>query len=270
MKIWIILIALIFNLGCLDGKEEVITVEELTANVFDNMNSVETYEFEMDSATNISAEGMSMVMDMKLIGAIDKTNRKMKMVMETSMLGMTMETQQYVIGDTMYMSYLGQWIKGDFGDMSMTTTGDPWSESDQLEAQREMWEKYDVTIEGKEKVDGREVYKVVFDPGDDVNTFMESAMPPESPLLGEMTSELFDFRELALIAYVDAKDFYILKHVVIIDTGIKGADSTGEMAMEMTTTFKNYDKPVSIEVPPEALDAEEIPTMNTMTTLRGE
>ena len=245
-------------------------IENVTTTQYD------TVKIDMDMSMTVKVEGGSEPGEMTMVGdgtgAMDMANREMQMTMNMTMdipeLGkQDMVTEVYLVGGWIYTSVdipeIGeQWIKMEFSE-------DIWQQQSQIEQQIELLKTaVEVDYLGSEAVNGTDcyVFKVV----------------PSMEALGELLSQQvsgmggMDFGQLNLADLIKemsvkewiARDSYrVMKAEVGMvmemrpaDVGATEADFE-KMTMDMNIVQRLYDynQPVSITLPPEALEAQEMP-----------
>ena len=245
--------------------------QEIVNATIESWADVRTYQFDMDMTMDMVAEAegeaveMTMVMDSS--GALDLENRQMMMDMTTSMampgedeieMGMAM----YLIGDMMYMfmeipGMEPMWVKSEMPEGT-------WEEWNQTEAYIGLLEAAQVEVIGSERVGGIDCYVLEVTP--DMEQVWQLIMQ-QAELTGEMppfNEEIF--RSFSVKQWV-AKDTYFLTRAEIDVAleltpeamGFPGEEGLLTMDIAMVLLAYNYNQPVSIELPPEAEEAIEVP-----------
>ena len=258
--------------GCVAGLPQ----EEIN-QIIGNVTSAEydTFKFDVEMPMTMTVVGgsdpgtASIVVDGT--GVVDMANEEMQMTMSMTMdipgAGeQEMAAEVYIVGGWMYtkMDLFGlgeQWTK-------MEVTEETWQQQGQIEPLLEfLATAVEVNYLGSKTVSGTECY--LFEIVPDMEALGE--------LLGQETAGTgFDFSQLDLADLYDklsvkewiAKDSCLIMRVEIemvlemnaSDVGA-AADDFDKMTMDvkMVESFYDYNEPVSIELPPEALDAEEMP-----------
>jgi hypothetical protein len=269
-------LALVLSLavvGCDQGlpQEEVDRIiENVTTARFDSV------KMDMDMTMNMEVVGGSdpgeMTMTGSGVGIMDMANRGLQMTMDMSMdipeVGeQTMVSKTYLVGDWMYA---GVEIP-DFGEQwfKMEVTPGMWEQQNQLEQQIEFL-KSAVKIKAlaDQAVDGTNCY--VFEVVPSVEALGELLAQQKSAMGGMDFSQLnlADlFEEMRVKEWIARDGYQVLKTEVYMrmqmrpeDVGATEADFD-KMVMDMNMTMRLYDynQQVSIVLPPEALEAEEMP-----------
>lgn len=272
-----LLLTLVLSITACNG-DKLPSAEEIIDGIIEALNNTETYKFDMDMdiEMTVEAEGETIEMTMGAVssGTIDMENGEMKMDMVIDMVvpdegEMEMEMAIYVIDDMMYAGM----------DMPLLTEGPMWVKSEipegilkqmnQVESQIELLEYAQVKVLGSEKVRGIDCYVLEVTP--DMDKLWELAMQ-QSDVAGETLPDIADevirdmFDSFSVKYYV-AKDTYFLMRSVIDmtieltpdDLGFPGEEGSMTMDITMELLAYDYNLPVSIELPPEAEDAEEVP-----------
>jgi hypothetical protein len=259
--------------GCDQGlpQEEVDRIiENVTTARFDSL------KMDLDMDMTVTVEGGSdpgeMTMTGSGVGIMDMANRGLQMTMDISMdipeLGeQTMVSKTYLVGDWMYA---GVEIP-DFGEQwfKMEVTPGMWEQQNQLEQQIEFL-KSAVKIKSldDQTVDGNNCY--VFEVMPSVEALGELLSQQSSAMGGMDFSQLnlADlFEEMRVKEWIAKDGYQVLKTEVYVrmqmhpeDVGATEADfDKMVMDMNMTTRLYDYNQPVEIILPPEALEAEEMP-----------
>jgi hypothetical protein len=257
--------------GCVVGlpQEE---VDQIIANVTSAEYDTVKFDVEMPATIRVvgGSEPGTMTMMVDGTGVIDMANEEMQVTMNMTMdipgegeQEMAMEV--YIVGEWIYtmmaLPNLGeQWTK-------MEVTEEMWQQQSQIEPLLEfLATAVEVNYLGSKTLSGTECY--LFEIVPDMEALGE--------LLGQETAgtgldfsqlDLADiYKELSVKEWI-AKDSYLLVKVEIgmvlemspSDVGAT-ADDFEEMTMDvkLAESFYDYNEPVSIELPQEALDAEEI------------
>ncbi|TET40536.1 MAG: hypothetical protein E3J65_00905 [Dehalococcoidia bacterium] len=216
---------------------------------------IETYRFDMYMSMTMVGE-MPGTVTMDVTGAIDEQNREMYMDMQLSMsMPEPMETgmEIYIVGDWIYM---GVEMPGEPAMwMKMTMTEYMWEELDITSQQLDLLMDFvEVELLGTETVGGVECYKLRVTP--DMGKLwewaqMQGGMEELDPAL-DLEDIISDF---SITEWV-AKDTYFTTKAVIDITMTIESDT---IDMTMTMLMYGFNEPVSIELPPEAADAVEVP-----------
>jgi len=253
------------------------SAQEIVDGVIESLDNIRTSQFDMDMTMDMAGEAegeafeATMVMDSS--GALDVESRQMRMDMTMSMtmpgqseveIGMAM----YLIGDMMYMSMetpeMGpMWMKMEMPERS-------WEQMSQVESQVELLEAAQVEVIGSERVRGIDCYVLQLTP--DMEQLWQLAMQQaevtelEMPAISEeFVKEMF--RSFSVKQWI-AKDTYFLTKaeidmaVELTPEAMGLPEEEGVLTMDIAIAFLayNYNQPVSIELPPEAEEAVEMPT----------
>jgi hypothetical protein len=282
-KILLLSLALVLALafvGCAE-EEETLTAEQIDQIVIDAANALaeaETYAFDMDASETIDVIGgtepgtMSLAAD--ATGLIDNANKEMQLGMNMTM-NVPEEDQQQM---SMQIYIVDEWV---YVRMSIPEVGEEWMKMELTPEMWGLWEQVDQQVElletatevkfvGSEVVNGIQCY--VFDIMPDMEQLAEYLAQQQAMLgmgLAEMENleELLDKTSLSIEEWI-AKDSSLLMkaqanmrvEVTPDDVGATPEDfdkMTMDLSMDMTVY--DYNQPVSIELPPEALEAPEIP-----------
>jgi len=265
--------------GCAQ-KGEVLTPEQIDQIVTEAVSAAveaNTYQFDMDMSVTMEVIGGTepgtMTMDAVGTGAIDNVHKEMQMLMTMTMnipeqgeQEMGMET--YIVGEWMYMEMSvpemdEQWMK-------MELPEGMWETQNQLEQQMELLETAaEVKFVDSEIVDDVDCYIFEITPDmEKLADYLSQQLGMEGINLGELNlAELF--KEMSVKEWI-AKDSYLLTKTevhMLMELTPEDVGATSEdfermtMDLSMGMTVHDYNQPVSIELPPEAQDAIEMPGM---------
>ena len=252
------------------------STQEIIDGAIQSMYNVNTYQFEMDMTMDMAGEAegealeMTMVMDTS--GAIDITNRLVRMEM---IMSMTMpEEGETDVGMEMYLIGNTAYILADIPEMGSTwmksrASVGTWDEMTQVEPQIELLESAEVKLIGSEKIRGVDCYVLQLIP--DLQKLWQIAMQQQDIAGGEaldIPEEAIQdiFKGFSVKQWIE-KDTYFLAKVEIEmsmeitpeDMGYPEEEGVVIMDMAMTMLAYNYNETVSIVLPPEAEDAIEVP-----------
>jgi len=219
------------------------------------------------SVTSPGAGGQGMTADMEAVLEYDTAGKRMKSVMTANVMGQEQATETYLINGTQYikmaspMSSQPTWFKME--------TGAKVIDPSQMDVANLMG-LVDGELLGEETLNGKQVYKLSVKP--DVRGLMDEFiagqdLPGVTPgQIDEVMGQIVDsIKKLDATAWV-LKDSYVLVRVkgsvsIEMDIGkAYGVQGMGTMVMDGDFTVDlDFDKPVNIQLPAEALDAEEIP-----------
>ena len=276
-RILLLSMALILSftlVGCGEGELTQEEIDRIITNV--TTAQFDTVKLDMDMSMTMTVEGGSEPGEITMVGdgsgVMDMANREMKMTMNMTMgipeLGeQEMATEVYLVGDWMYtmvdIPEIGeQWVKMKFSE-------EMWQQQSQVEQQIELLKTaVEVDYLGSEAVSGTDCY--VFE--------VVPSMEALGELLSQQTSGVggMDFgefnladlyKEMSVKEWIAKDSYRVMKAEVAMvlemrpaDVGATEADFE-KMTMDINVGERLYDynQPVSITLPPEALDAQEMP-----------
>ncbi len=274
-------------------EEELPSAEEIINRAISALDDLETYQFdaEMTMEMTIEAEGETgrFTAGAECSGAMDVTNSEMMIDMNIDMAGtgefgedmnITARMEMYLVDDTMYAKIdmpfplnggLGSgWVKFKIPEdlREQITT------SNQMESLTEMLELVEFEVTGTQKIDGAACYVLEFTPDPDAlwelivrqiqQTVEEEPEDTELEFLRNMLDTIADGISVKLWI---SKDTYFLTRVeydIALDIAPEDLgmpEEEGKVTADMAMSFDIYEinEPVSIELPPEAEDAVEMP-----------
>jgi hypothetical protein len=269
------------------GSEETVagelTKQELKDVLADSLLAIEnadTYAFSMDMDMNIEVQGGSeagkMEISMKADGVLDKADQEMQMDLDMSLEGdiegmeggsQVISAEMYMLDDWMYMKMKmagmdEQWVKMPATEDVMGT-----SNLDMVDQQLAPLESMvDIEFVKYESVGGFQcyVFKIVPDIEGIKEWLEEQQMTAGTGEWDELVEDMFKELDYRLWVTKDTKQIRKMKMTMSLEmtseqVGMSGADfdiMTLDVDLEME--IKDYNKPVSINLPDEAEDAIEM------------
>jgi len=269
--------------GETEEELEVPSAQEIVDRLIELTDSVRTYQFDMDMTMKMSGESegkpVEVRTDMDYTGALDMENQEIMMDMTMNMATpdeeeIRMAMAIYIIGDMMYMMTDIPMMYMDTSWMKSEVPEGMWEEisgqMNQIESMVEILDAAQVEVTGTEKVGGIDCYVVEVTP--DLKQLWEmvvknaAAAGEIGAFLGEAEDHLDEILRWFSVKYWIAKDTYFLAKMEMDMTmhltpeAMGYPEEEGEVAMNITMAMLAYDynKPVSIILPPEAEDAVEM------------
>jgi outer membrane lipoprotein-sorting protein len=273
----VLVMALTFT-ACEEEVDEEVglpSAQEIVDGVSESLDNIKTFQFDMDMTMDMSGESdvelleIAVVMDAN--AAVDVENGQMRMDMTLDMalpgegeMGVGME--YYLINDVMYMFMEApemdpMWMKSE-------VPAESWGLIDQTESQIELLKTAEFKVIGSEKVKGVDCYVLALTPDMEQlwQTIMQQAAVGGEELLPDVPEEFFQemFRSFSVKQWI-AKDTYYLTKVEIDMAMELTAEAIkveeGDMSIDiiMTLFIYDYNKPISVVLPPEAEGAIEMP-----------
>ncbi|MGB2800345.1 MAG: DUF6612 family protein [Dehalococcoidia bacterium] len=280
-----ILLVAAFACGTTEGPAETqtptptsvsgVTAEQIRDQTITALDELDTCQFQMDTTMDMSfaAEGeiTNLLMAVNANGALDRPteNLYMDIYMTIEIPGLEhMETsvEAYIVDDWFYM---GQ----EFPPEPAVWTKSPlmeyeWEKQDIASQQLDLLLDVDVVLVGTEAVDGTECYVLELTPDmEKLWALMqwagaEGGLPPDL----DLEEVLADFSVMQWIA----KDTYFTRKTTVNLLMVFTPESLGltpepyssfvpTADMAITIIMHHINQPVTIELPPEAAEAEEMP-----------
>lgn len=274
--------------------EELPSAEEIISRAMAALEDVETYQFdaEIDLEITFEAEGESgeVTADVECSGAMDVTNAEMMINMDIDVTGtgefgedmtMSLGMEMYLIDNTMYgkidMPFpLGgpgsEWIKLEMPEDLM----EQQIPTNQMDYLTEMLELVEFKVTGIQKINGLVCYVLEFTPNpDELWELLMQQLQMSEQMEDMMASELEQVRDILnelanniSVKFWIAKDNYYLTRIEydialdITPEDLGMPEEEGRVTADMNMIFDVHEinQPISIELPPEAEDAVEIPS----------
>jgi hypothetical protein len=252
------------------------SAQEIVSYAVDSLDDIKTSQFEMNMTMAMAGEAegetfeATMVMDFN--GTLDLENGRMGMdiTMNVATPGedkIEMAVATYLLDDFVYMMMdlpeVGpMWMKLEMPEVA-------WEEMNQVESQIGLLEASQVKIIGSETIDGIDCYVLQLTP--DMEQLWQVVMQQAEvageeivDIQGEFLEEIF--RSSSVKQWI-AKDTYFLTKAQIdmvaelTPEALGSPQEEGLVTMEIALDllFYNYNQSVSIVLPPEAVEAIEVP-----------
>jgi hypothetical protein len=263
-------------LGC--AKE--LSAQEIQTNALSACPEIDTFRMEMNITADIEVIGGDepgrFTMLENLTGLVNVPGTEMEMtgtisidIPDTGKQDISMGI--YIVSGWMYMRMdlpqVGeQWMK-----MKLNT--ELWTAQNQLSQQVEFLKTaVEVTLLGSEKVDGVDCYVLQIKPDMEALTDWVLSQQQQQSGIGGVDLSKLDlsklFKTISIKEWI-AKDTYLPAKAdldIVLEMLPEDIGATAEDFEKMTINMKgqvkyyDYNKPVTIELPQEALNAQEIPT----------
>jgi hypothetical protein len=258
--------------GCTDKELSQEEIVQLVNDVLITNAGVKTVKFNMNAIQNIKMIGGPQPEGAIAVGegtgAIDSTNRKMQMIIDMNVdvagegrQSMPMET--YLVDGWMHIKVSveetgAQWVKMQLPD-------EMWDSQSQIDLQINLLETAKrVSFLGSEDVNGMDCYVVEIVPCTEILNKMLSQI--QMPGMEEADLSQFNFtdaiKDMSFKQWIAQDDYLILKSETNVtiemtpeDIGVD-TEKFQKVAMEQNTVmvFYDYNEPVSITLPAEALE----------------
>jgi len=243
--------------------------------MIESVDDVDTYAFTMDtdqsikmvnhSETNRTLQTMNFETISEGEGVMNVSARALKMTMTTTTTSsdetgeVVTEMEMYMKNDTVYTNVDGNWTR---------MPGMPEEMLDQQNQVRTLVEQLnasEIELVGSEKVNGEAAYKVKVVP--DMDTFMMilNQQMGSMPFNAFNMTEIFEESEMEWTTWISKESHLPLKTEVSMELTLTndlmnlpvGEMSDIEMTIksESTVVYSNYNEPVDIVVPEEAMAA---------------
>lgn len=285
-KILILSLALILSFafaGCAQGESAETDAGQILANAAIATTEADTCKFDMNMLIALEVVGEPQPTDMTMVaditGVVSNISKEMQMTMDMTMdvaeqaeqemaMDMDMSMEVYIIGEWIYMKLdipmlSEQWMK-------MKLTEEMWEEQNLLEQQMQLLTApVETNLLGTEEVSGTACYVVEITPN--METFSNWLSQQQAAGMEDMDWEELDladlFKEFSYKCWVAKDGYLVMKAEIyllmeITPKDVEAAEDEFEkMTMDMNMEMKLYDynQEVSIELPPEALEAMEMP-----------
>ncbi len=272
----ILLITIVLLTGC-GGKD--LTIEEILTNTKAAMEKIDSYKIAYDMVLDMEIVGgeqaMKIAMDGTGAGAMDIINKKMQMALDLNAEIPGAGTSQVKMTLTMEMFMVDGWL---YTKMTIPMSGVQWTKTkvegneisqDQVAQLIQLMKStVQTTLTGTEKVNGIDCYVLQISPN--MTELWQWMMSQQgSNLAGEVDLSQFDISKLIksyeLKYWISKTDFNLIKakanmNMYVDPTAVgASADDFERMTMliDLEMTFSDYNKAVNIQLPADAVNAEE-------------
>jgi hypothetical protein len=310
MKVGVVVVVAIVAVMMFSSYAFALSQDEIAGLIL-NASEVDTYKFDMNMTMTMTTEmlmgnetnatePMVMAMVGNGSGVVDNINKSMWMAMsmcmnmseimeantsedtngnvsEDSSLEMPeticMETEMYIINNTMYMKMDMGYILPNFSFWLKSEMTEADWESEEIQGpQMELLNCSNVTLLDDEEVNGVDCYvlKIVPDTEKCWEIVMNTSIMGDSGIMGAEMQNASDILNQSLgnmtITEWIAKDtMFVMKSVAAMDmTMSPDTEEEAKVVMDYTMIFYDYNEPVTIVLPPEAEGATDLDDMPAM------
>jgi hypothetical protein len=242
------------------------SAQEIVDGVIASFDNIRTYQFDSNEFVDTAVEGDGEEEDSFTLisnGTIDIENRQLRVdtsISETGQPEIVWGGEQYFIDGMLYVKPKDQegeseWMKGE--------ASEGWWEGMQqmgVESQIELLEAAQVEVIGSESVDGIECYVLEVTPDLEKlwKAFNNLTFQEASDVTEEYLQEIF--HSFSIKQWVAKDTYFLMKAEIDISTEFPfGEPGPSAIDIDMILLAYNYNQPASIELPPEAEEAIEMP-----------
>jgi len=276
----LVLVTVLSFTACGEETEEEVespSAQEIIDGVVESFDNIRTYQFELDMTMDLAGEAEGEVLEhtvmMNNSGTLDLENLQMKTDLSAGSGDEMMRVESYIIDGMLYARpeapgeepvWMKEEVPAEYWEMMTGVSG--------LENYIELLKTAQMEVTGSEQVKGVDCYVLQLTPG--MAELYQTAMDPvggvgRAGMLAPVPEDLLEeiFRSFSVQQWI-ARDTYFLMKAEIdmaIETTPELMDYLGEeeeISLDITISFLayNYNQPVTIVVPQEALEAIEVPS----------
>jgi hypothetical protein len=276
----LVLVTVLSFTACGEETEEELelpSAQEIIGGAVESFDNISTYQFELDMTMHttgeVEGEAIEHTVTMVNSGTLDLENKQMKTDLSVDSVDEMMRVESYIIDGVVYAKPEAPgeepgWIKSEapeeYWEMMTAVSG--------LKNYIELLKTAQVEVTGSEQVKGVDCYMLQLTPA--VPELYQTAMNPvggvgQAGMLAPVPEELLEdmFRSFSVKEWVSKDTYFLMKAEIdmTIETTPEFKDYLGEdvdVSIDITISFLtyNYNQPVTIVVPEEALEASEMPT----------
>jgi hypothetical protein len=258
-----LVLVVVFSFSACAGEP---SAQEIVDGVIKSFENIKTCQLDMDVTIDLTVEDEVGTFTISSSGIVDFENRQMRTETTIKSVGETqpeMETinDQYVVDGILYSG------AGALGEelmwMKLEAPEEWWEASQQMgwgESQIELLKGAQVQVIGSEKVDGIDCYVIEVTPDlEKLWQLSNSLTFQETPDVAEDYLEEV-LRSFSVKQWVIKDTYFIAKAKIDISTEFPPETlGPSKIDIDMVLLSYNYNQPVSIELPPEAEEAIEMP-----------
>ena len=275
LSLLLVLIIIAAYIGCGEkGLEEAsFDAQEVADDALAAQVDVESCRMDMDMRLDAEGEAegerMEMTMSIDASGVVDQANEEMEMEMSMNMRAtgeeaVAVDMEMYLVGDYLYTKVH---IAGEEPDwIKQRVPADYWETQATVDQQIELLRTAQVEPLGYQKVRGVDCYVLELTPDLDELWQTMTQLPSMEELLEGMPNLEDVITEMSVKEWIAKDTSFLTKAQIIMsmhmtpeDVGMPEEEGEITMSIEMDIVAYDYNEPVSIELPPEAEGAEEVP-----------
>ncbi|WP_041228753.1 MULTISPECIES: DUF6612 family protein [Dehalococcoides] len=237
------------------------TGSQLIASILAASPNITSFDTTSVIDMTMQVSGMSIKTVMTANGKEDLSSKKAYLtssIIVTGDLASTMEMETYLIDSFQYFRItstdqntgmqLNTWYKMLMDTQMQTQTWNAQSQQNNY-----LFSKSSITVDGSETINGTSCWKVTITPDlTELIKYLNEQQAIEDP--SAITNPADSLKNIKLTAWVAKDTSYVIKMNLSMDMLIEAQT----LSMVMSTTITNINQPVSITLPPEAVNAIQI------------
>jgi hypothetical protein len=252
-----------------------LTARQILDNSVAALKGADTFQVDTSASVDLNIEGGSQpgeaTLQMTGSSSVDSAARQLEASssLTAALPGQSQQTlsfEVFVLNGWAYAGYtlplVGEkWSKMQLNDQT-------WSQLGQNYFSALLASAVNVNLEGSETIEGVDYYVLVLTPDfKALSTWLQSQFGQNNPAIGGLDFSQI-FQQVALKSWIDKKTFLPLKQTLnlvasVTSQQLAGLDKTGlpfdslNLNFSGSLNYKDFGKPVVIDVPQQALDAPE-------------
>ncbi|AQX74130.1 hypothetical protein B1772_00815 [Dehalococcoides mccartyi] len=237
------------------------TGSQLIASILAASPNITSFDTTSVIDMTMQVSGMSIKTVMTANGKEDLSSKKAYLtssIIVTGDLASTMEMETYLIDSFQYFRItstdqntgmqLNTWYKMLMDTQMQTQTWNAQSQQNNY-----LFSKSSITVDGSETINGTSCWKVTITPDlTELIKYLNEQQAIEDP--SAITNPADNLKNIKLTAWVAKDTSYVIKMNMSMDMLIEAQT----LSMVMSTTITNINQPVSITLPPEAVNAIQV------------
>jgi len=249
----LLLVGILLSL-CAQG----ISPEEIRQKAIESSKNIETCKFKMMMSTELCFGNNSNpkpFTSSSVNGAYDFINRKMFMKMTTTMRSLKgsfqMTSESYLINDTMYIKMI--YPNGTYRWVKTEMRNDLWNRSNQIKQQVDLLKISEVKRLPDETINGTDCYVLELKP--DLDKFIELMVSSKQENIQNISLLKDMLRDVRVKEWITKDKFYPIKTQIVTVMEMPMIIGKIKQVTNMTIELYDINKPINIELPPEAESA---------------
>lgn len=238
-------VVILIIIGGVYYYEKHLTIDEVTAEsirdrALDVLVNAKTYKFNMTQIQKI--DGVEKIRATYYNGVADIKNNKYEMDYEYKFLSGRLTSKIYIVGEDMYATSEGKWVKSKVSDTNFMKNIQPHEKTKLLK-------NSSVEIVSEEAIDGKNYWILSFK----LNKEQLAEMIDDPSITKEQIEEVL--KNTTIKKWINKADYTTKKTEVIIRVTQKRFDKVENVELITLMEVNDYNKPVHISLPEEAKDA---------------
>jgi hypothetical protein len=244
------------------NESENVTADGLRTDAVAAIEDVEHYRIESTQTQRVSA-GIVQETRVETEGAFDRADRRARLNLTQESLGRTTEVDTYLADESLYLrseafvrQYGSRWVRQPVDNYSRI-----WTTQDVIARQHDLLEVATVSLNGTGTVDGERARKL------DADVSPAAYRDLATGLFGPGSNFQSDQLEIGAVNvtyWLDTETDLPLRSVARLELSVVAGGQEVDLDQTVSIRYLDYGESVSVDLPPAAEDAVEIPGSGTV------